>query len=80
MKTPAQELNEFIKKHENDVYPFHRPVIVQIKESLEHEEKELCAYIAKLMREKDSDGNYIYDDFEQAWKAMFNINQDAPWS
>lgn len=80
MRTPAQQLNYWIEEEEKDIHPGWRPIIVQIKESLEHEEKELCAYIAMLMREKDKDGNYIYDDFEQAWKAMFNINVDEPWA
>lgn len=79
MKTPAQEIKHWIKEEKKDIIQSYRPIIVQIEESLEHEEKQLCAYIAMLMRERDSDGNYIYDDFEQAWKAMFNINEDAPW-
>jgi hypothetical protein len=80
MRTPAQQLNYWIKQEQSEVYPFYKPVLTHIKEDLEHEEKELCAYIAKLMREKDKDGNYIYDNFEQAWKAMFNINEDEPWA
>lgn len=80
MKTPTQQVVKWIKDEEKDVIRSYRPIIAYIKEDMEHEEKELCAYIAMLMREKDKDGNYIYDDFEQAWKAMFNINVDEPWA
>lgn len=80
METPAQEIIRYINKEKKETFPTYRTLINHITDTLEIEEKQLCRHIAIMMREKDSDGSYIYMNFEEAWKAMFNLNVDAPWA